>query len=291
MNCREVRMLADSYLDDELLVETNQSLLAHLGHCPACRAELQRRETVRTTLKKAFDRNSELAPSAQFRVSLENRLRSRMTSQDSLKLMGRWPWLAAAAVLVIALTAWYWMQQASFGPGGSQRVDGRSALARLAEPAAGDHRDCALGHQLSEPPVNLEDAARLDPAFPGLHEAADRNAGSLPAPMKRMAAHVCLWQGHRFGHVVFSYKNEIVSLLVTNYTGDAPAYAATGPAECPPTSGFTIACFAAPRHAVFVVSSLPSSDTMSVAHALAPSVRDHLTRAIAALRHRLRELS
>jgi hypothetical protein len=60
--------------------------------------------------------------------------------------------------------------------------------------------------------------------------------------------------------------------------------------NCPATAEFTIACFAAPRHAVFLISELPSNDNLALAKVLAPPLQDHLARAVAAVRmwfHRL----
>jgi len=40
MDCRDVRDLADSFLAEELLMETNLEMLQHLERCPSCRGEL-----------------------------------------------------------------------------------------------------------------------------------------------------------------------------------------------------------------------------------------------------------
>ena len=40
MECRDVREMADSFLGEELLTETNHEILRHLETCPVCRAEL-----------------------------------------------------------------------------------------------------------------------------------------------------------------------------------------------------------------------------------------------------------
>ena len=40
MNCRDVREVADSFLCEELLTETNHEILRHLDTCPSCRTEL-----------------------------------------------------------------------------------------------------------------------------------------------------------------------------------------------------------------------------------------------------------
>jgi hypothetical protein len=47
MECRDVRELADSFLGEELLTETNHEILRHLDTCPVCRADLAGRRAVR----------------------------------------------------------------------------------------------------------------------------------------------------------------------------------------------------------------------------------------------------
>jgi len=292
MDCRDVRSLADAYLDDELLVETNQALLAHLGQCPGCRADLKARQALRATLKRAFEAERGLAPTADFTASLKNDLNPKVPLAASTRWVKRLPWVAVAALLV-ALTAFalQWTRDAQRSRAVSQTTQSPVALVRLSESAAGDHRDCALRRQLSEAPIDLEQAASYDRALPGLDEAVRVRTDSLPAPMERLGAHACLWNRQRFGHLVFSYRGEIVSLLVTTPAGDARSFATSEPAECPKALGFSIACFAAPRHVVFVVSDLPSTETLTLANALAPSVRNHLARAVAALRDWLHTIS
>ena len=71
MNCRDVRDNADSFLSEELLTETNQEILRHLGNCPPCRREIDLRRRLRVALRDAFSRAPDLRPSLDF----ERRLR------------------------------------------------------------------------------------------------------------------------------------------------------------------------------------------------------------------------
>jgi anti-sigma factor RsiW len=292
MDCRDVRSFADAYLDDELLVETNQALLAHLGQCPACRSNMKARQALRARLKRAFEAQRALDPTADFSASLKNGLRPNLPLAASARWVKRMRWVAVTALLVaITAFAWQWTRDSQQSRAVSQTTQTPAALVRLSESAAGDHRDCALRHQLAEAPIDLEQAASYDRALPGLDQAVRVRTDSLPAPLERLGAHACLWKHQRFGHLLFSYRGEIVSLLVTTPAGDAGSFATSEPAACPKAGGFSIACFAAPRHVVFVVSDLPSTETLTLANALAPSVRNHLARAITALRDWLHTIS
>jgi hypothetical protein len=67
MECRRFRDIADSYLAEELLVETNHEVLRHLETCPVCREELAARRQVRRVLRSAFARAQELQPAGDLR--------------------------------------------------------------------------------------------------------------------------------------------------------------------------------------------------------------------------------
>ena len=74
MQCRDLREIADSFLNDELLVETNHEVIQHLEGCDDCRSELTARSDSRHNLRRAFM----LAPEMQMRDELTARLRSRL---------------------------------------------------------------------------------------------------------------------------------------------------------------------------------------------------------------------
>jgi anti-sigma factor RsiW len=52
--------MADSFLAEELLTETNHEILRHLETCPACRADLAARRALREGLRRAFHHSSDL---------------------------------------------------------------------------------------------------------------------------------------------------------------------------------------------------------------------------------------
>src|SRR5207344_2505810 len=101
----------------------------------------------------------------------------------------------------------------------------RSRLAELARSAAGDHQNCALRFNLAERPISLEEAARrYDAAFASL--ATLNPPSGLPGgSIEILDRHSCVYEGRRFGHVVFRHRDRLVSLLVTSATeslGTAP---------------------------------------------------------------------
>src|SRR5688572_16959890 len=75
MECREFQKIADSYLDDELLVETNHAIQQHLESCPACRQELAARRAMRSQLKSAVVKADASAIDPAFRSRMVNSLK------------------------------------------------------------------------------------------------------------------------------------------------------------------------------------------------------------------------
>jgi anti-sigma factor RsiW len=127
MQCRDARELLDSFIGEELLVETNHELLGHLAACPDCSAELDVRRRIRSGLKQAFRSSPHLQPRPRFTEEVTARLRA---SIQPARRRWRSRWLPiAASLLVLAGASNYFLR-------------GRpSEVARL---AAGDHQNCAV---------------------------------------------------------------------------------------------------------------------------------------------------
>jgi len=83
MECRRFRDIADSYLSEELLVETNHEVLRHLESCPTCRAELAARRQVRRVLRSAFANAEELKPSSDLRDRVQRYALTRLAERES----------------------------------------------------------------------------------------------------------------------------------------------------------------------------------------------------------------
>jgi hypothetical protein len=267
MECRDVREVAESFVSEQLLVETTRAVEAHLERCPECRAEIDGLRRLRATIRSAFASSPELQARPEFTTVLWQRLQSESEPMARVQpgLMSRRRWLAAAAGgTLVAGAAWIWREWTP-----SER-----ALLRLA--AIGDHRFCALAFKLAEPPIRLEEAARR---FGGLYQqlaALELTTSRLSGGEARIVErHSCVFDGHRFGHLVVLYKNEKVSLLVTTDAeiGEEPLTLSAGP------DGFHIASVHGRRHAAFVVSLLGDDDVLEVSRALLPSLQRVLATA------------
>src|ERR1044072_421448 len=204
MQCRDFRELADSYLREELLIETNHDVIRHLETCADCRRELAARRELRIKLRVGFENASDLQMSAEFTGRLTAQLRDagfRRAGVPALRYVA-----IAASLLIVAALGFILMQQRWR----------RQTAVTLRASVVGDHRDCALDHRLEEKSIDLDDAGRkYDSAYINLVSAVMRD-GKLPSGVELVAAHSCVFKGRRFGHVILRYGGQLVSVLVTN---------------------------------------------------------------------------
>ena len=103
MQCRDFREVADSYLSDELLVETNHDMIAHLETCADCRRELAARRELRTILRTSFAQAEELQMPDEFASRLHSELRVAASSGAMSLNIRRLQWMIAAG-LAVAMT-------------------------------------------------------------------------------------------------------------------------------------------------------------------------------------------
>ena len=259
MQCRDARELLDSFIGEELLVETNHDLLRHLAACPECTAELEERRRIRAGLKHAFSRSDDLRLRPQFARELTARLRTSTQPAPRQRWQSRW--LAVAASLLVLAGAGAYVMRARI-----------SEVSRL---AAGDHKNCAVKFALAEKPVSLKEAAeRFDPSYAQLETTPPDTVRTVAGTLHVADRHSCVFAGRRFGHVVFRLDDHLVSVLMTKNEDDvATAKAgARSLALLPRLDGFGMASLQTSRHLVYIVSDLPDAEFRPVAQALAQPV-------------------
>src|SRR5262245_4905178 len=118
--CERIQRYFDSYLDNELLVETNHEVLRHLQSCADCTKVLETRARLKEAVKQAV--LSEEVPS--FLVeSIQNEVR-RTAGRTSIfgSDFGRWT-LAAAAALILAAGSFLVLREGVFSPVASTTRD------------------------------------------------------------------------------------------------------------------------------------------------------------------------
>ena len=264
MECRDVRELADSFLGEELLTETNHEILRHLETCPVCRADLDGRRALRDGMRGAFQRAADLRPSPEFIAGLRTTLQNaayQAPARRGIRLQG---WWALAATVLLAVTV-------GLAYRGREWIAATGPLARA---AVGDHLNCALHFRLAEKPITLEDAAaRYAPAYRVLESLPTDDVMTPAGPAHVLERHACVYEGRRFAHIVFEYRGQKVSLLVTA-AGRTPQLTLPGAAVPHVAAGgrvdeMSVVSFRASGQMVFFAGDVAQSDLMKLADAVA----------------------
>jgi hypothetical protein len=261
MQCREVRDLLDSFLGQELLVETNHDLMRHLEGCPECRAELEARRQLRSALQRAFTTADILKPRPGFSNEVLNRVRTGRTPRSRWAALWTWGALAASLVLVAATGLFFF-------------TGGVPAIVR---DAVGDHLYCAVQFRLAERPISLVDPSlRDDPAFAKLEDTPPAEIATAAGPVRVLERHACVFAGRRFAHVVLQFEGQLVSLIVTAEPGAAGPESTARLSWLPGVDGQRVASFRTAGHAGFVVSAVQEREFRVIAQALADPVSRQL---------------
>jgi anti-sigma factor RsiW len=255
MQCRDARELLDSFIGEELLVETNHELLRHLATCPECSEELEQRRRVRSGLKQAFRRSPELELRPEFAGELTSRLRA---VQPAARRQWQNRWFAIAASLLVV--------------GGIGVYFVRTRPSEVARLAAGDHQNCAIKFALREKPISLQEAAeRFDPAYSQLVTTPPDTVPTAAGTLHVADRHSCVFGGRRFGHVVFRLDDHLVSVLMTKEETTGPSSTRSGQQLewLPRMNGLGMASLYTAGHVVYIASDLPEADFRGVAEARA----------------------
>jgi hypothetical protein len=313
MHCQEFKEMMDSYLGDELLVETNHEVLRHLENCPACRNELAARRGLLTQMRSAVKNAPGMQLNQVFAIKLRNDLREtalRPSVWEKLKggsfSGSRLLAATAACLLLMTLFGVVWFNQsapeekiAAVGENQRNKSDELSrptespvtqavqiAWRELTHSAVGDHKNCALHFRLEEEPISLKKAAEK---YGKYNKDFDKTvAASLSEifPAKQTdkpgdkitiyEAHSCVFQGRRFAHVILLYRNRRISMLVTEVNFPAET---NEEIFSDATEGLLVASFRTARHAVFVVSDFTATENVTIAQKLSPAIRRHVEQA------------
>jgi len=275
MQCRDFREIADSYLSDELLIETNHDVIRHLDSCGECRSELAARRQLRYELRAKFNQTPELRVPDSFSDSLRIQLRQQAWQRPGV-VIPRIAYVGIAATLLIAVGLGF-LAVERWRAG--QRES--TAWASLTNSATADHRECALEHKLRRTIISLAEAGRVyDRAYESLADQTSLQA-VLPAGAQLIDAHSCAFEGRRFAHVVIKYHDQIASIVVgrSNPNNKAPK-AMPGDIAAPFNfDSYQVASFQTTSHAVFVVSSLNETDNMTIARSVSPLLEKQIRAA------------
>lgn len=298
MDCRNFKDMLDSFLCQELAVETNHAILDHAEHCPPCRAELASRRNLRASLRRACSRDQ---MSEEACLRLRERLRAEAGSgktADSKKEAGwrerfggwlRAPVWATAAIFILiagAFALYRIQKQAGTGPipdAKEEALEAPMLSAALMVDAAADHRMCTHYVTPGKTSDGMPDSVKtFDEACLGLEKIVSRGAQGLHLQLS--SAHVCgLKDGRRFAHLIYNQDGHLVSLLVTPRDERAIKAGQILPADIALTGlqqsrqgELALGAYQTAKRVVLVVSELPTPENEKLARTLALPVVTYL---------------
>lgn len=289
--CNRIRCYFDSYLDNELLVETNHEVLRHIAACADCARLLEERARLKKAVRHAVLQEQ---PPAALLGNIQKSIRDRRDRSLFAGNLARWT-AAVAALLVLSLAGVFTLRNILVkNPQitASRALEAISTEAReILKIGLADHVHCTL---------ELGKWKELI-SFQHMKEATGRRAlgpqfiGLVPLMTEKLGPHFQFIQGHRctingrdYVHLIATGENNaILSLVITEKKKDETfTRAGTGAAvEASELSIYRdnqeqleIAGFETNRLLAFVVSNLDRDTNMKVASDLAPSVYQFLRR-------------
>ena len=285
MECRNFKELLDSYLSDELAVESNHQMIRHSEMCPNCRSEMGARRKMRSMLREIVKATT---ASPDFKNRLRASLREEVKIQAipaTIEKVSIWshlfstlamPKLAFASALLIAFAvgAFYFLP--------TKNVQAAELSPQLFSQAAGDHDYCsAKWLQYQTPVTEMFGADRIDPEFKKLPQLSQHQALGLTLHH----AHVCQQEGRLFAHLVYTRGNDMISLLITERNS-----AALKNGVVPNDDGlkdgiqtalkikdnYNISAIQTSKHILLIVSSLDAASNKQLVEKLAQPISQHL---------------
>jgi len=270
--CELIRQYLDSYLSNELLVETASEVVRHLESCESCSRDLESRTRVRDALQRAVV-NRPVPESVRADV-----LRSLRESQPrSFMRPGTTRWaigFASIAFILLSLFAANWMSLRR----------GEQLVASILKLGVSDHIVCAIkGHSYPEvavPPDQIRN--KLGVRYAVLLQVVQER---LPG-FEVLEGHICSIPGsdRKYVHFITRGQGTILSVILTERNGAAlPTDKLLLSADSgglgiyrDHLSGMEVAGFESGQYFAFVVSDLNQKELLQLARRLAPALNETL---------------
>jgi hypothetical protein len=282
--CEKTRRCLDSYISNELLVETNHEVLRHLEGCAECTAELEARSRLRSRLKAAVERQG-VPP--ELAVKVRERIRAR---QSRSWLGSGWPQaVAVAAGLAVFGIFWMSSRHETMPVTADRRVQDvyiqkvSTTLAAILRVGLGDHIHCAVFRKAG-PPAAVEQMLQDLGPYQGLLPVVK---AAIPERFRIIMAHQCSYHGRKFVHFTMHDGTGLVSLVIARkQDGEIlealkPAMRASGiPLYQAGADRWQVAGFEAGGYLAYVVSEMKGKTNLQVAADLAHPVREFLINGV-----------
>jgi anti-sigma factor RsiW len=290
--CEKTRKYLDSYISNELLVETNHEVLKHIEGCAACAGELEAGTRLRGRVKAAV-RAQSVPPELQVRIREQIRSSGSGPWWAGWRWAGSPQWAAVAVALLVTVTGVTWNYTREKMPALSDRPGQYSYIQRISATMAGvmkvglgDHIHCSIFRKYPRDPQPVEKMeADLGPSYKGLLPVVRKAA---PAGYRVIMAHQCGFAGRKYIHLTLENRGDLLSIVISrrkegeSMQGLPPVSDSAGMAIYQSAAGrYQVAGFEAGDFLAYVVSDLKSKANLQIAVNVAPEVREFLSKVTA----------
>jgi hypothetical protein len=270
--CERIRLQLDSYLSNELLVETATEIVRHLESCEACSRDLESRMRVRDALQRAVV-NRPVPGSV--RAGVLRKLRASQSRSFAGVGVKRWALgMVAVAVILFGLFTGEWLSLSR----------GEQLIASILKLGVSDHLICAIqGHnypEVANPPDQIRE--KLGARYALLVQVVQQR---LPG-FELLEGHICSIPGsdRKYVHFITRGHGTILSVILTERNGAGlPRDKLLLSADSgglgiyrEHLSGMEIAGFESGQYFAFVVSDLNQNELLHLARGLAPALNETL---------------
>jgi hypothetical protein len=242
--CRRFRAKLDSYIDNELLTESNLEIMEHFRSCTPCTQEAQERRNVRKRLQNAV-RDVKVPPGLEGRV----RDRFRQTTQPKPKKLFL---MAIAAALAVC-----------FGV-----IRFHDSVGPILQLAFDDHLHCAVIHQAA-----VHGTGEANQLPERLKALAGIVRERVPVELALILAHECQDRGRKFIHLTFGDGQHLMSVVIARKEDGESLGSETRQSV---RSHFQLAAFETSEFFVYTVSDLTAQANANVLAQLSPAVQNFL---------------
>lgn len=279
MQCKDFREIADSYLSDELLVETNHEVFRHLENCGNCRRELGGRREVRTKLRSAIMSAPESQIDAVFAANLRQSLEKEAFRGNSFSDFWQTIFqpkifaVTAATLLVAFLIGFaFWGNSGGETYVASNTDFYKTVWTNVSTKALSDHEHCALGKYDYWKQNDVTETAE-EKVFG--EKVISKIRSETTQPVELISIHDCEVEGKNFHHAIVNVGNHIVSMTQTasEIAPDANQSASASEVFTMRRDDFEFAGFTDKDEAFYVISDLPKAENNRIAEIFSGSLQ------------------
>lgn len=273
--CKKIGAYLDSYLNDELLVETNHEVLKHLETCKSCATELDSRLRLKSALQTAV--RKEVAP-----IGLQHRIQREIRKQPQNSTYQWRNWMLAAAAMLV-LTAGSWGVFKTIKANEYLKLEqARQQDAQVLTVGLNNHLHCAIDRQFASKHFTDEEMRqKLGTEFIGLVQMVKEK---VTGNYEVVVGHRCKFNQREFVHLILKNQNIVLSLVLTRKNGEAFSPAVLSDVleaggvrlRSNRLQDYEVRGFETRDYLAFVVSNLEKQESDFVASTLAPALRDYL---------------